>query len=302
MLGWIIFAILVVTVLVIDLGFLNRKAHEVKIREALIWSGVWISLALLFNIGIYFFKGPDTALRFLTGYLIEESLSVDNLFVFLVIFSYFKVPAKYQHGVLFWGIVGAVVFRALFIAGGIALIHKFHWILYVFGGFLIFTGIKLAFKSEEEVHPEANPVLKIFKRWFPVLNEYVEGKYFVRKSGILYATPLFVVLLVIETTDVMFAMDSIPAILAITHDPFIVYTSNVFAILGLRSLYFALAGLMNLFHYLHYGLAVILVFVGAKMMISEFYKIPILLALGVIAGVLALSILASLLWPRKKAH
>lgn len=296
---WVLFGTVVVGLLALDLGVFHRKSHAVKIREALIWSAVWISLALAFNVFVYFTRGQTAGLEFLTGYLIEEALSVDNLFVFLLIFSYFRVPAAFQHKVLFWGIAGALVMRAAFIVAGIALIEKFHWIIYLFGAFLIITGIKMISEQDKEIHPEKNPVLRLFRRMMPVTEGYEGDHFFVRRAGRLFATPLFVVLLMVETTDVIFAVDSIPAILAITRDPFIVYTSNVFAILGLRSIYFALAGLMQLFHYLNYGLCFILVFVGVKMLISDFYKIPIVIALGTIVLLLGGSILASILWPRR---
>ena len=298
---WIVFCIFVLAMLALDLGVFHRKAHEVKIKEALIWSAVWIGLALLFNLGIYFWRGEVAALEFLTGYLLEKSLSVDNVFVFLLIFSYFRVPVLCQHKVLFWGILGALIMRAVFIAAGITLIQQFHWVIYVFGAFLIFTGIKMAFQKDKEIHPEKNPVIKIFCRLMPVTKDYEESKFFVRKACRLHATPLFVALLVVETTDVIFAVDSIPAILAITHDPFIVFTSNVFAILGLRALYFALAGIMQLFHHLHYGLSAILVFVGLKMLLADIYKIPIEIALGVVAGILLLSVIASVVRPGRNA-
>ena len=295
LLPWIIFGSAVLGLLALDLGVFHRKSHEVKIKEALIWSAVWITLALLFNVFVYFTRGSGPALEFLTGYLIEEALSVDNLFVFLLVFSYFRVPANVQHKVLFWGILGALVMRAMFIVAGIALIEKFHWIIYVFGAFLIFTGIKMVTDQGKEIHPEKNFVLKLFRRLMPVTATYEGDRFFVVKGARRFATPLFVVLLMVETTDLIFAVDSIPAILAITRDPFIVYTSNVFAILGLRSLFFALAGLMQLFRYLNYGLCFILVFVGLKMLTIDFYKIPIVAALGVIIGILAASIIASIL-------
>jgi tellurite resistance protein TerC len=284
--------------LVLDLTVFHRKAHTIKFKEAVGWSIFWISLAAVFAVLVYFWRGKATALDFTTGYLIEESLSVDNLFVFLLIFKFFKVPANFQHKVLFWGIIGALVMRFVFIIAGVALINRFHWIIYIFGAFLVYTGIKLFKQTDSDVKPEQNPVLKAFRKIMPVTKDYVGGKFFVRDKG-LYATPLFLVLLVIETTDVVFAADSIPAILAITRDPFIVYTSNVFAILGLRSLYFALAGMMELFHYLHYGLAVILTFIGVKMLVSNFFHMPTVVALGVVAGVLAVSVGASVLWPKK---
>ncbi len=285
--------------LVLDLTVFHRKAHTIKFKEALGWSAFWISLAGIFAVLVYFWHGKATALDFVTGYLIEESLSVDNLFVFLLIFKFFKVPGQFQHKVLFWGIVGALVMRFIFIWAGVALINRFHWIIYVFGAFLVYTGIKLFKQEDSDVQPQQNPVLRGFRKIMPVTKDYVGGKFFVRDRG-LYATPLFLVLLVIETTDVVFAADSIPAILAITRDPFIVYTSNVFAILGLRSLYFALAGMMELFHYLHYGLAVILTFIGVKMLISNYYHLPTAVALGVVAGVLAISVVASLAFPKKQ--
>jgi len=297
---WILFNLFVIAMLALDLGIFHRKAHVVRLKEALGWSVVWICLALIFNVIIYFWHGQEIALQFLAGYIIEKSLSVDNLFVFLLIFSYFSVPSVYQHKILFWGILGALIMRAIFIAAGITLIEKFHWMIYLFGGFLIITGIKMALQKDEEIHPEANPVLRLFRRFVPVTHEYHDDRFFILKEGKRWATPLFVVLLLIETTDVIFAVDSIPAVLAVTRDPFIVYTSNVFAILGLRALYFALAGIMQLFHYLHYGLSVILVFVGTKMLISDVYKVPIGIALSVIAGILIISVIASILRPRQK--
>jgi tellurite resistance protein TerC len=284
--------------LALDLGVFHRKAHEVKVKEALIWSGVWIALALAFNLGVYYWRGEETALEFFTGYLIEKSLSVDNIFVFILIFSYFKVPALYQHRVLFWGILGALIMRAILIAVGATLIRELHWIIYVFGAFLILTGVKMALQKETGLNPERNPMVRLFKRFMPVTNEYHGEKFFVRLEGRRFATPLFLVLLLVETTDSIFAVDSIPAIFAITQEPFIVYTSNVFAILGLRSLYFALAGIMNYFHYLKLGLAFVLIFVGAKMTLIGVYKIPIDVSLGVVAAILTLSVLASLIWPR----
>lgn len=297
---WIAFNIFVLAMLALDLGVFHRRAHVVKIKEALAWSAFWIALALLFNLVIYFWRGPETALEFLTGYLIEKSLSLDNLFVFLLIFSYFRVPPLYQHKILFWGILGALIMRAVFILTGITLIQEFHWVIYIFGGFLILSGIKMGLQKDKEIHPERNPVLRLFRRFMPVTDSYKDNKFFIKRAGRYLATPLFVVLLVIETTDVIFAVDSIPAILAITLDPFIVYTSNVFAILGLRALYFALAGLMRLFHYLHYGLSAILVFVGVKMLLVNIYKIPVALALAVIASILLISVIASIIRPRRE--
>ena len=283
--------------LVLDLGVFHRRSHTVKFREALIWSVVWIALAIIFAVVIYFWHGRTPSLEFITGYVIELSLSVDNLFVFLLIFRYFQVPPGHQHKVLFWGILGALIMRAIFIAAGVGLIQRFHWIIYVFGAFLVYSGIKLFRQGEAEIHPEKNPVLRLFRRWVPVTKDYEGDKFFVRRTG-LFATPLLVVLVVVETTDLLFAVDSIPAILAITRDAFIVYTSNVFAILGLRSMYFALAGMMEMFRYLHYGLSVVLMFVGAKMLLSHYYEVPTVVALGAVAGILLLSVGASLLRPK----
>ncbi len=299
LLFWVLFNIFVVAMLVLDLGFFHRRPHTIRFREALLSSVAWIALAALFCGFVAWWLGHAKALEFATGYLVEESLSVDNLFVFLLIFRYFRVEGVYQHKVLFWGIIGALIMRGIFIFAGVALIARFHWIIYLFGAFLVYTGAKLAFQKETEIHPEQNPLLRWFRRIFPVTNEYVGGKFFVRRDG-LFATPLFLVLVVVETTDVLFAADSIPAVLAISKDPFIVYTSNVFAILGLRSLYFALAGMMEAFSYLHYGLALILVFIGAKMLLSEYKEIPTLAALGVVASVLIVSVLVSVLFPPKK--
>lgn len=298
---WILvgFHIFVVFMLALDLGVFRKDNHVVKVREALIWSGVWISLALAFNGLVWFWKGKERALEFLAGYLIELSLSVDNLFVFLLVFSYFKVASKLQHKVLFWGIVGAALMRASLILVGAALIARFHWVMYIFGGFLLITGIKLGLSSgdDDQLDPSHNPVVRLVKRLIPVTPDYHDDKFFVKLDGRSFATPLFIVLVVVETTDLVFALDSIPAIFAVTSDPFIVYTSNIFAILGLRSMYFALAGMMELFHYLRYGLAFILSFVGVKMLISKLYHVPIALALGVIALALTVSVLASIKWP-----
>ena len=297
---WVAFNVFVLAMLAVDLGVVHRHAHEVTLKEALVWSGIWIALALLFALGLYVWDGSQPALEFLTGYLIEKSLSVDNIFVFMLIFSYFKVPALYQHKVLFWGILGALVMRAIFIFAGIALLQRLHWVIYVFGALLVLTGIKMAMEKDKEIHPDKNPVLKLFRRLVPVTEDYHADHFFVKQAGHYAATPLFIVLLVVETTDVIFAVDSIPAILGITVDPFIVYTSNVFAILGLRALYFALAGVMQLFHYLHYGLSAILVFVGAKMLLADVYKLPVGVALGVIAGILLMAVLVSLMRPRQR--
>ncbi len=294
---WIGFNAVVVGLLVLDLWVFHRQAHEVKTKEALAWSIVWIALALLFNLAVGVWFGRDRALEFLTGYLIEKALSVDNLFVFLVIFSYFSVPAALQHRVLFWGIIGALVMRAVFIFAGAALLHTFHWVIFVFGGFLIFTGVKILAQKESEVHPEHNPVIKLFKRIIPMTANYDGARFTVVRDGRRLATPLLLVLLVVESTDVVFAVDSIPAIFAVTKDPFIVYTSNICAILGLRALYFLLAGVIGKFRYLKVGLGLVLAFVGVKMIVSEYYKIPIGLSLGVVAGLLGGSIIASLLRP-----
>ncbi len=297
---WAGFLLFVLLMLALDLGVFHRKSHEVKIREALIWSGVWISLALIFNVGVYFLMGKEKAIEFLTGYVIEKSLSVDNLFVFIMVFSYFNVDTKYQHKVLFWGILGALVMRAIFIFAGVALIQQFHWIIYIFGAFLIFTGIKMLVQKDEKMEPEKNPLVRLFKRFFPVTDTVHGDRFFVRINAKMVATPLFIVLLIIEFTDLIFAVDSIPAILAISTDTFIIFTSNVFAILGLRALYFALAGIAKLFYYLKYGLSAILVFVGVKMVIAGFFKIPVMYSLLVIVSILTLSILASVIFPKKQ--
>jgi tellurite resistance protein TerC len=302
--AWVGFTLFVLAMLALDLGVFHRKSHEVTIKEALVWSGVWVVLALLFNLGVYYWRGYGPALEFLTGYLIEKSLSVDNIFVFMLIFSYFNVPPRYQHRVLFWGVLGALVMRALLIILGISLIQQFRWVIYLFGALLILTGVKMVLNKDKEIRPERNPALRLFRRFIPVTDDYRGGKFFVKQEGHgarYFATPMLIVLLIVETTDIIFAVDSIPAILAITLDPFIIYSSNVFAILGLRALYFALAGVMKLFHHLHYGLSAILVFVGGKMLLADFYKIPVGLALGVIAGILIISALASLAFPRRNA-
>ena len=296
---WTCFIGFVLVMLALDLGVFHRKSHEIKIKEALIWSAVWISLALAFNYGIYVFMGKEKAIEFLTGYVIEKSLSIDNLFVFIMLFTYFNVNTKYQHKVLFWGILGALVMRAIFIFAGVALINKFHWIIYVFGVLLVFTGIKMLFHKDEKIDPDKNPLVRLFKKFFPVTNKDHGGKFFVKMNGRTFATPLFIVLLIVEFTDLIFAVDSIPAILAITNDTFIIFTSNVFAILGLRALYFALAGITKYFYYIKYGLSAILVFVGIKMTIVDFYKIPILYSLFTIGTILLISVLVSLVFPKK---
>ena len=292
---WIAFSLFVLAMLALDLGVFHRRSHAVCLKEALAWSGVWIALALLFDAVVWHWRGRDKGLEFLTGYLVELSLSVDNLFVFLLIFAYFKVPARYQHKVLFWGVLGALLMRAVFIAAGVTLMQDFRWIIYVFGALLVVSGLRTAFEMDKEVHPEKNPVVKLCRRFMPVTAEYHAGRFFVKSDKRWLATPLFIVLLMLETTDLVFATDSVPAVLAITTDPFIVYTSNVFAILGLRSMFFALAGAMKLFAYLHYGLAAVLVFVGAKMVLNGFYKIPTLASLLVIVGLLTVAVMASLL-------
>jgi len=297
LLFWVLFNLFVALMLALDLGVFHRRARTVGFREALAWSSLWIGLATVFCAIVYFWRGRVPALEFATGYVIELSLSVDNLFVFLLIFRYFKVDSEDQHKVLFWGILGALIMRAAFILLGVSLIQKFHWVTYFFGALLVYSGIKLFRQKEAEIHPEKNPVLRLFRRFVPVTKEYEGGKFFVRRRG-LYATPLLIVLLVVETTDVIFAVDSIPAILAITLDAFIVYTSNVFAILGLRSMYFALAGMMELFHYLHYGLSLVLIFVGSKMLVAHYWEVPTEVALGVVALILASSVLASVLKPK----
>jgi tellurite resistance protein TerC len=297
---WIIFNAVILSLLILDLLVLNRGGRVVPFKDALISSASWIALAGLFAIFIHQWMGPAKSLDFVAGYLIEEALSVDNLFVFILLFGYFKVPPDQERTVLFWGIIGALIMRGVFIFSGVALVNRFHWILYAFGAFLIWSGYKLFSETEEaEADPSRNLVLRLCRKFLPVTEDYEGKKFVVRREGKLLATPLLVVLLVVETTDILFATDSIPAILAITRDPFIIYTSNVFAILGLRSLYFALAGLMKLFHYLNYGLAVVLMFIGMKMLISIRYNIPTWVALIVIAGVLGASVLASVLFPKK---
>jgi len=299
---WIAFNILIFLILALDLGILNKKAHKIPLKEAVIWSAVWITIALLFNLFIFLEFGRTKALEFLTGYLIEYSLSVDNIFVFILIFTYFTVPDKYQHKVLFWGIVGALVMRGIFIFAGVALINRFHWVVIIFGGFLVFTGIKMLVQKESQVEPEKNPVVKFSRKFLPVTQELHGSKFFIRQNGRSYATPLFIILLIIESTDLIFAVDSIPAVLAISQDTFIVYTSNIFAILGLRSLYFAVAGIMGYFRFLKIGLSFVLTFVGLKMLASFFnFEIPILLSLAVIVLILLISILASVLI-KKKMH
>ena len=290
---WVGFNVFVLIMLALDLGVFHRKNHEVSLKEALTWTAVWISLALVFNGFIFYRFGEELAVQFLTGYLIEKSLSVDNIFVIILIFSYFQVPLIYQHKVLFLGILGALVMRAIFIFAGIELIHRFHWLIYIFGGFLIITGIRMLFSQETKIDPDKNFFVRLIKMIIPITSDYHQSKFVVRQEGRLWATPLLLALIVVEGTDLIFAVDSIPAILAISDDPFIVYTSNVFAILGLRSLYFAVAGIEKFFKYLKYGLAVILVFVGTKMAVADFFKIPVEVSLGVIAFILGVSMVAS---------
>jgi tellurite resistance protein TerC len=296
---WVAFNIFILAMLALDLGFFHRKAHAIKIKEALVWSGVWIALALLFNLGIYFWRGPETALEFLTGYLIEKSLSVDNIFVFLLIFSYFGVPSLYQHKVLFWGILGALIMRAVFIVAGIALIEKFHWTIYIFGAFLILIGIKMALQKERKIRPERNPALKLFRRWVPVTEEYVEGKFFVKRLGHYVATPLLIVLIVVETTDIIFAVDSIPAILAITLDLYRLHVECLRHI-GIAGALLCVGWSHGTFHHLHYGLSAVLVFVGIKMLLTDLYKIPVSMALSVVAGILLISVMTSILDKKKE--
>jgi len=296
---WVGFTLFVLAMLALDLGVFHRKAHAVSAREALLWSVVWITLAMVFNIGLYIFSGAELALEFFTGYLIEKSLSVDNIFIFVLLFTSFQVPPAAQHRVLFWGVLGALVMRGILIALGAVLLTNFHWVMYLFGAFLIVTGLRMAFGRETEVHPEKNPLLKLVRRIIPVTDGYEGERFIVRKADRWVITPLLLVLIVVESTDLIFALDSIPAIFAVTNDPFIVYTSNIFAILGLRSLYFVFADAMGKFYYLKPGLAVILCFVGAKMVLSDIYHIPTLLALAVIVVILSIVIVASVVRTRR---
>jgi tellurite resistance protein TerC len=291
---WIGFLVFVLAMLAVDLGIFHRKSHSVGLKEAAAWSAVWVALAAAFNLVIYAWFGAETALEFTAGYLIEKALAVDNIFVFIVIFGAFAIPAAYQHRVLFWGVLGALVMRAGFIVAGAALLQRFHWAMYLFGAILAVTGIKLLLQRQHQAHPERNPVVRVLQRWFPVTSDLAEGKLTVVREGRRLATPLLLALVAIEITDVVFAVDSIPAIFAVTLDPFIVFTSNVFAILGLRSLYFLLAGVVQKFVYLKVGLALVLLFVAAKMLLVDVYKIPIAVSLAVIAAILAISVLASL--------
>lgn len=297
---WAGFSFLMILMLVLDLGVFHRKSHIVSVREALTWTGVWIALAMAFNLFVFQYYDKAKALEFFTAYVVEKSLSIDNIFVMLMIFSYFNVPAKYQHKVLFWGIFGALLMRLVFIFAGIELIQTFHWLIYAFGGFLIVTGVRMVVGEDKPKDPTKNPLVKLVNRIFPVTNAFEAGNFFIKRNGKRWATPLFVVLVLIEGTDLIFAVDSIPAIIAISEDPFIVYTSNIFAILGLRSLYFALSGIEKYFAYLKYGLAVILVFVGLKMCIMDFYKVPVELSLIIISFLLTISMLASLVLRKDK--
>lgn len=302
--GWVGFNVVVLAILALDLGVLHRRSEKVSIREAATWSGVWVALSLCFAFAVYRTLGKQSGLEFLTGYLIEYALSVDNIFVFVLIFSYFSVPEKYQHRVLFWGIIGALVLRGVMIVAGSALVTRFAWTLYLFGAFLVFTGFKMALQNEEEAYnPERDPVLRLARRILPVTDDYRGDRFFVRepdRAGRVRfaATPLLIVLLIVDTTDIIFATDSIPAIFAVTRDPFIVYTSNICAVLGLRALYFLLAGVVDKFVYLKLGLSVVLIFIGGKMLLEHFIHLPIVASLGVVGTVLAAAILASLKWPR----
>jgi len=299
---WISFNVFILLMLVLDLGIFHRRSKEISVKHALALTGLWVFLAFLFNVFVYFHLGEEKAYEFFTGYLIEKSLSVDNIFVIILIFSYFNVPKTYQHKVLFWGILGALVMRVFFILVGVELIHEFHWLVYLFGAFLIYTGFQFFSQSEFKIDFEKNRIVKLARKGFRVTPDFVEDSFFVRKEGVLWATPLFIVVLVIEATDLVFAVDSIPAILAISDDAFIVYTSNVFAILGLRSLYFALSGIEKYFIYLKYGLAIILIFVGLKMCIADFYKVPIEISLAFIISTLSVAVLASLAMQNTELH
>lgn len=293
---WIGFNVFVLFMLALDLGVFHRKSKEISVKEAFLWTGFWVLLAFIFNVIVYYTQGSEKAFEFFTGYLIEKSLSVDNIFVIILIFSYFQVPASYQHRVLFWGILGALVMRGIFIFAGVELIARFHWLIYIFGGFLVYTGIKIVSSGDMKIDPEKNPVIKLARRFFSVTEKFEGDKFFVKRDGKKWATPLFLVLVLIESTDLIFAVDSIPAILAVSDDAFIVYTSNVFAILGLRSLYFALAGIERYFKYLKFGVSAILIFVGIKMAIIDFYKIPIEISLAFIFIALSLATLASMIF------
>jgi len=299
---WSAFGLLVMIMLVIDLG-LSRRSHEISFREALTWSGAWISLAMIFNVGVYYFLGSAKALEFFTGYVIEKSLSVDNLFVFIMIFSYFHIPRLYQPKILKWGIIGALVLRGIFIFVGIELLDTFHWMIYIFGGILIVTGIKMAFSGDEKIDPEKNLLVKLTRRFIPITKRLCGERFFINKNGLRAATPLFLTLVMVESSDVIFALDSIPAVFAVTRDPFIVYTSNVFAIMGLRALYFLLSNVMGMFAYLKLGISFVLAFVGIKMLLADTrFEIPIHFSLGVIFGILFISIITSIIMGKKRSR
>lgn len=300
---WLVFNIIIVIMLALDLGVFNKRAHKITVKEAIVWSSIWISLALLFNVFVFVEFGKTKALQFFTGYVIEYSLSIDNIFVFILVFTYFSVNPQYQHKILFWGILGALVMRGIFIFAGITLINRFHWIVIIFGVFLVISGIKMLVQKEEiNVELEKNKFVRIFRKFFPVTETLHGDSIFIRQNNKIFATPLFLVLIVIESTDLIFAVDSIPAILAISHDTFIVYTSNIFAILGLRSLYFAVSGIMGYFRYLKVGLAFVLSFVGFKMLASYFhFEIPILISLTIILSILVISIIASVILKKKES-
>ena len=302
---WILFNLFALGMLVLDLRVFHRPGRVVGFRAALGWSAMYVALAAVFAVILHFWQGPQSALEFVTGYVLELSLSVDNLFLFLVIFNFFAVPERQQHRVLFWGVIGALLLRGIFIGAGVGLIQRFHWLLFLFGALLIYSGIRVCVMGEHKIDPSSNPIVRAFRSWMPVTEDYHGGRFFLRNAqdnGRLYATPLLIVLLVIETTDVLFAVDSIPAILAITLNAFIVYTSNVFAILGLRSMYFAISGLMKVFRFLHTGLALVLILVGLKMIAADYFRVPTVITLGVVAGVLAISVIASIAYPARTSN
>jgi tellurite resistance protein TerC len=292
---YVIFLVFILAMLAIDLGVFNRKAHTVTLKEAIFWSIVWTVLALLFNLGIYFYAGTTPALEFFTGYVVERALSFDNIFVFVIIFSYFGVPSRYHHRALFWGVIGALITRAIFISMGAVLIARFEWILYLFGVVLVVSGWKMMSERDIEVHPDKNIFIRAARKVLPVATGYESGKFFLWKERVLHCTPLFLVLLTIESTDIVFAVDSIPAVFGVTKDPFIVFSSNIFAILGLRATYFLLAGVMETFHYLSHGLSLVLIFIGMKMLLADFVHIPIGISLAVVMIVLTLAVIASLI-------
>lgn len=305
-LPFLVFSVVILVMMALDLGVFHRRVHSVSLREAALWSVAWVMLSLAFNLGLYYWGnlsvppvGQRVALEFFTGYILEKALSVDNIFVFVLIFSYFRVPSEYQHKILFWGVIGALIMRAMFIALGVTLIKNFHWIFYIFGGFLVYTGIKMAQHEETDVDPESNFFIRLCRKIFPITPKYVGAKFFVFENKKLWATPLFLVLVMVETTDLVFALDSIPAIFAVTQDPFVVYTSNVFAILGLRSLYFVLVGIIDKFRFLKLGLAAVLSFVGLKMLVADFYKLHVQYSLLIIVSILTIAIVASLISKNK---